>query len=163
MGLSEDSTDATTTLSRGRGSVNMIARVDSVGLIPLKIAERFAETSFDERREVDVKTFGGVYGYFGFVGSFRLVDGVSEYGIRWFKRRGRLFVFYTRSDVFIRVGKLHAGRQKRPDWRGETLEERVSYLDGYLSGIPGNAAPAARRLLETDIYTRIESLLYDGG
>jgi hypothetical protein len=135
----------------------MIARIDSAGLNPVQVAEKFASSFFDGPREVEVSTFCGVHGRQGFAGIFRLVDGVTLYGIRWFKRRGRVFAFYTRSDLFHRVGALHAKRGKRHDWRGNTPEEMVSYLDGYVDGLP----VAKRRKIETDIYTRIDTILYE--
>jgi len=138
----------------------MIARIDSTGLQPLEIAGKFALLCFDEPRKVDVSTFYGEHSWMGYAGSFGLLEGMGRYGIRWFKRRGRVFAFYTRMELLVRVGALHARRGHNADRRGDSPEERVSYLDGYLSGIPRITRPDQLRAIETNIYTEIESLLY---
>ncbi len=138
----------------------MIARIDSTGLQPLEIACKFAIHSFDKPRFVDLTTFYGEHSWAGFAGSFMLLEGVGRYGVRWFKRRGRMFAFYRLNEPSYNHGKIDASGGKPPDFLGETPWDQVSYLDGYLSGIPRKLKAERRREIETSIYTEIDSLLY---
>lgn len=141
----------------------MIARVEAPGLRPLQVAEKFALFSYDEPRKVDISTFYAEFPWFGLVGNFKLVDGVETIGMRWFKRRGGVYAFYRINAITFGLGKRDAARGRPLDDFGDTLADRVSFLDGYLAGIPRKLKGTPRYTLETDALARIESLLYDGG
>ena len=140
----------------------MIVRIDGKGLLPLRVAQLFASKAFkDGPKRVDERTFYGVHVRWGFTATFMLIDEDHEYGMRWFKRRGREYGFYLRNPLKAKEGAWHAMSGLMPDQYRLSTWDRVAYLDGYLAGISRKLKGTRREELECNIYTEIESLLYD--